>query len=187
MEVAPTLIGARLVMDTGTTNEVEAVLVEVEAYLGGDDPASHAHRGPTPRTTVMFAEPGHLYVYLSYGIHRCANIVCEPAGIAGAILLRSAAVTRGESVVRRRRQSESTILPSAALLRGPGNLGAGLELRLEDNGLDVCHPRGRCRVLPALERPDIVIGPRVGISRGLDRPLRFSWAGHAALSSTRVR
>ena len=83
-------------------------MVEVEAYLGLEDPASHAHRGPTPRAAIMFGPPGHLYVYLSYGMHFCANVVCEPEGRAGAVLLRAAAVERGEQTVRARRGGAPT-------------------------------------------------------------------------------
>ena len=178
-EVAAALVGTRLLCDAGTDAEVEALVVEVEAYLGLDDPASHAHRGPTPRAAIMFGPPGHLYVYLSYGVHFCANVVCEPEGRAGAVLLRGAAVERGERTVRRRRV---TAVPAAALLRGPGNLGRGLGLTLADNGLDLCDPAGRLRFLPAPALAPLATGPRVGISRAADRPLRFAWAGHPAVS-----
>ena len=182
VKVAADLVGARLLCDAGTDREVEALVVEVEAYLGLEDPASHAHRGPTPRAAIMFGPPGHLYVYLSYGMHFCANVVCEPEGRAGAVLLRAAAVERGEQTVRGRRGGAPVGPPSVALLRGPGNLGSGLGLTLADNGLDLCHPAGRLRILAARDRPPLTICPRVGISRAADRPLRFAWAGHPAVS-----
>jgi DNA-3-methyladenine glycosylase len=180
-QVAADLVGTRLLCDAGTDDEVQALVVEVEAYLGLEDPASHAHRGPTPRAAIMFGPPGHLYVYLSYGMHFCANVVCEPEGRAGAVLLRGAAVERGEAAVRRRRGAPAGPT-TAALLRGPGNLGNGLGLTLADNGLDLCDPAGRLRFLGALAAPPLAIGPRVGISRAADRPLRFAWADHPAVS-----
>jgi DNA-3-methyladenine glycosylase len=115
-------------------------------------------------------------------MHFCANVVCEPEGRAGAVLLRAAAIERGEQTVRGRRRGAPTGPPSVALLRGPGNLGGGLGLTLADNGLDLCDPTGRLRILAALEAAPLTIGPRVGISRAADRPLRFAWAGHPAVS-----
>ena len=182
MEVAGDLVGARLVCDPGGPLEVEALVVEVEAYLGRDDPASHAHRGPTPRAAVMFGAPGHLYVYLSYGVHCCANVVCEPVGRAGAVLLRAAFVERGEAVVRARRGRSGERVAAAALLRGPGNLAAGLGLSLADNALDLCSPGARLRLLERAVEVPLALGPRVGISRAADRPLRLAWAGHPAVS-----
>jgi DNA-3-methyladenine glycosylase len=187
---------------------VRATLVEVEAYLGTDDPASHAFRGPTPRAAIMFGRPGVLYVYLSYGLHHCANIVCEPRGRAGAVLLRAASVTAGEETVRMRRRAaprrgeaagwrlraavdagapadppSTRMLPAASLLRGPGNLCRGLGLSLADNGLDLCRAGARAFVLPGDGvTPPLDVSPRVGISAAADRPLRFAWAGHPAVS-----
>lgn len=179
--IARDLVGARLLVDPGTPEEVLAAIVEVEAYLGLADPASHAHRGPTPRAAIMFGPPGHLYVYRSYGIHWCANVVCERDGVAGAVLLRAATVLRGEAVVRERR---GTAAAAAALLRGPGNVGRGLGLSGADNGIDLCDTASRLRLLEG-ERPPLVTGTRVGISRAADLPLRFAWAGHPAVSSPR--
>src|SRR4029077_19363458 len=116
--VARELIGCALIVDAGTPAAVVARIVETEAYLGLEDPASHAFRGPTPRAAIMFAEPGHLYVYFTYGVHWCASGVPEPAGVAGGVLLRGASVEQGEDVVRQRRGAH---IASAALLRGPGN------------------------------------------------------------------
>lgn len=195
--------------------EVVATIVETEAYLGIADPASHARRGPTPRASIMFAEAGHLYVYLSYGLHYCANVVTEATGVAGAVLLRAAAVERGVETVRMRRlqaprrgeargwrRHGSQPLPPlqrsqpgphapplsgrsigvAALLRGPGNLCRGLGIQLTDNGLDICAGGPRLRVLPRISTPPVVRGRRVGVSWAVAEPLRFSWAGHPAVS-----
>jgi DNA-3-methyladenine glycosylase len=171
-----------MVTGAGTAAEVRARIVEVEAYRGSDDPASHAFRGPTPRASIMFGEAGHLYVYLSYGMHHCANVVCAPAGTASAVLLRAAVVEHGEDTVRARR---GRLPPRARLLSGPGNLCKGLGLAVADNGADLCsagpiHLEARSAGVP------LQSGPRVGIRRAVDLPLRFWWAGHPAVSAPRL-
>jgi DNA-3-methyladenine glycosylase len=189
--VARELIGCTLLCDAGTAAEVRARIVEVEAYLGTEDEASHAHRGPTPRAAIMFAAPGHLYVYLSYGVHHCANLVTEVEGRAGAVLLRAAAVEAGEPVVRDRRRrpaadGSAREQPAAALLRGPGNLCSGLGIDRADNGIDVCAPGTRLSVLAAGVTPTLAAAPRVGITRNADPLLRFAWAGDPAVSAPRM-
>jgi DNA-3-methyladenine glycosylase len=181
VEVARDLVGALLVADAGTPDEVRARIVEVEAYLGEDDPASHAFRGPTARASIMFGRPGRLYVYLSYGVHHCANVVCRPEGTAAAVLLRAAGAERGEAVVRARRGRAAA---SARLLSGPGNLCRGLAIGAGDNGADLC-AAGRFHLEAAAAAPPLSNGPRVGISRAADLPLRFWWSGHPAVSATR--
>lgn len=177
--VARELIGCALTVDGGTPDEVVVLIVETEAYLGTRDPASHAYRGPTPRAAIMFGEPGRLYVYLSYGVHHCANLVTESAGTAGAVLLRAAAVERGEDVARQRR---GVVAGGPALLRGPGNLCRALGLTLLDNGTDACDPRARLRVLSRDTAPPVCSGVRIGISLATDAARRFAWRGHPAVS-----
>lgn len=172
-----------MVADAGTAAEVRARLVEVEAYLGEDDPASHAFRGPTPRARIMFGVPGRLYVYLSYGMHHCANVVCGPEGIAAAVLLRAAAVEYGVDVVRARR---GEAIAADRLLSGPGNLCRGLAIGASDNGADLCDA-GRIHLEAAPDGIAVGVGPRVGISRAADLPLRFVWPGHPAVSAVQTR
>lgn len=181
--VAPDLVGAMIVTGAGTAAEVRARIVEVEAYRGMDDPASHAFRGPTPRASIMFGAPGHLYVYLSYGMHHCANVVCSPLGTASAVLLRSAAVETGEDTVRSRRGRTPS---SLRLLSGPGNLCKGLGIGAADNGADLC-AGGSVHLEIGLPDVPLRAGPRVGIRRAVDRPLRFWWAGHPAVSAPGAR
>jgi DNA-3-methyladenine glycosylase len=181
IDVARDLVGALLVADAGTPGEVHARLIEVEAYLGQDDPASHAFGGPTPRARIMFGTPGHLYVYLSYGMHHCANVVCAPEGTAAAVLLRAATVEHGEEVVRSRRGPAARL---ERLLSGPGNLCRGLGIALADNGADLCRP-GRFHLEAAPRGVPIDVGARVGISRATDLPLRFLWAGHTGRTGAR--
>jgi DNA-3-methyladenine glycosylase len=172
-----------VVADAGTAAEVRARLVEVEAYLGENDPASHAFRGPTPRARIMFGAPGHLYVYLSYGVHHCANVVCGPEGIAAAVLLRGAAVEHGVDVVRARR---GEAIAADRLLSGPGNLCRGLAIGAADNGADLCGA-ARIHLEAGPHGIAVGVGPRVGISRAADLPLRFVWPGHPAVSAIRTR
>jgi DNA-3-methyladenine glycosylase len=181
VEVARDLVGALLVVDPGTPDEVRARIVEVEAYLGENDPASHAHRGSTPRSSIMFGPPGHLYVYFSYGMHHCANVVCGPDGTAAAVLLRAAAVESGERVVRDRR---GETVAASRLLSGPGNLCRGLRISAADNGVDLCRP-GRLWIQAGSRPRPLSSGPRVGISRAADLPLRFWWTAHPAVSARR--
>ena len=177
--VARELLGCILVVDRGTADEVRARVVETEAYLGTADPASHAYRGPTRRAAIMFGPAGHLYVYLSYGVHHCANLVTEPDGTAGAVLLRAASVINGEATVRRRRREG---VSADALLRGPGNLCRGLSLSLLDNGTDVAGATGRVAVLPAIAPAPVCVARRVGITAAAGEPLRFAWRGDPAVS-----
>ena len=181
--MARELVGSRLVVDAGTSQEVTATLVEVEAYLGVADPASHAFRGPTPRSAIMFGPAGHLYVYFTYGMHHCANLVTEGEGVAGAVLLRAAHIERGEEVVRTRRMARSNgVIATEALLRGPGNLCRGLRLTIADNGMDVCDRGARLSVHRRGGSIAVIEAPRVGIREAIDRPLRFAWKGHPAVS-----
>jgi DNA-3-methyladenine glycosylase len=179
VEVARDLVGCALLVDMGTAEAVVARIVETEAYLGTGDPASHAFRGPTPRTLVMFGPPAHLYVYFTYGMHFCANVVTEVDGVAGAVLLRAAAVEEGEDTVTARRREG---LPSAALLRGPGNLCKGLGITRLDDGMDLLGPEARVHIASRAGTPPIAVSTRIGLSQAADRPLRFSWLGDPAVS-----
>lgn len=179
VRVARELLGCIVVVDHGTADEVRARVVETEAYLGTADAASHAYRGPTRRAAIMFGPAGHLYVYLSYGVHHCANLVTEADGTAGAVLLRAASLIDGEPTVRRRR-GEAVVRD--ALLRGPGNLCRGLGLSLLDNGTDVGGGGGRVAVLPGTAAPPISVSRRVGITAAASEPLRFAWRGDPGVS-----
>jgi len=174
-DVARALIGKLLVRDDGRA----ARLVEVEAYLGELDPGSHAFRGPTPRTRVMFGPPGHLYVYFSYGAHWCANVVCGPEGTASAVLLRAAEPVGGTEIMRAARQNGHH-LPVRNLCRGPGRLTQAFGITGEHNGLDLAPAR---RTRPILWFGDdgegqigqVVATPRVGLAatRGAELPWRY--------------
>ena len=178
-QVARDLIGCALAVDAGTSSAVIARIVETEAYLGTSDPASHAFRGPTPRSRLMFGPAGHLYVYFTYGMHHCANVVTEVDGVAGAVLLRAAAVEGGEAAVMARRGDGAA---GAGLLRGPGNLCRGLGITRADNGIDLLEPASRVHIDRRESTPPIAIGTRVGLRQATDRLLRFSWLGDPAVS-----
>ena len=174
--VAPRLLGARLV-----GRGVVARIVEVEAY-GPDDPASHAVRGRTPANRTMFAAAGHLYVYVSYGVHHLGNVVVGPTGTGAAVLLRAVEVVAGEEVARARRGADG---PRSArwLAGGPGRLGQVLDLRTDrDDGLDLLDEDAPLVLCPGEEVGDVASGPRVGVSGAPDVPWRFWVAGHPAVS-----
>ncbi len=163
LDVAPRLLGGVLRAES-TDGPVAVRLTEVEAYQGSDDPGSHAYRGRTPRTAVMFGPPGHLYVYFTYGMHWCANVVCGPAGAAGAVLLRAGEVVEGLDLARARRPAARR---DVDLARGPARLTTALALDGAHNGADLCVPRARCRLELPTEpiRQDVLrTGPRVGVS-----------------------
>jgi DNA-3-methyladenine glycosylase len=179
-EVAPDLLGRLLVRHAGGETLV-ARIVETEAYEEGD-PASHSYRGRTPRTEVMFGPPGHLYVYFTYGMHHCMNVVTGKDGAGSAVLLRAAEPIRGLDAMRHRRGVE---VPDR-LLAGPARLTQALDVDRTLNGVDlVAGPdlvvaRGR-----PVERDRVVVGRRVGIRVGLDRPWRFAVRGSRFVSSPR--
>lgn len=169
LEVAPELLNKVLVH-----GHRSARIVEVEAYRGTDDPASHAFRGPTPRTQTMFGAAGHLYVYFSYGMHWCANAVTSPPGTAGAVLLRAGEARGDLGAVRADRPAARRDLD---LANGPAKLCQALGITGPDDGTDLTRP-GDVQILDdGLSAPDEVLaGPRVGISVAVDRPWRFSIA-----------
>lgn len=161
-EAAPLLLGWRF--ETRLDGALTALtLTEVEAY-DQTDPASHSHRGETRRTRPMFGPPGHLYVYRSYGIHWCANIVTGPAGHGAAILLRAGRPVQGERVMARRRGR------SDHLADGPGKLTQALGLNGSHDGLALGGP---ARLIPTGVRHTVVATPRIGISKAVDLPWRF--------------
>jgi DNA-3-methyladenine glycosylase len=169
-EVAPSLLGWTLshVSEEGT---VAVELTEVEAYAGQVDPASHAYRGPTARNEVMFGEAGHLYVYLSYGMHHCCNVVTGPVGEASAVLLRAGRVVEGHDLARHRRGERPA---DKALARGPGNLCRALGIDLRHNGADlVGEDRLQLRPGGPVGPDRISMGDRVGVSLAHDVPWRF--------------
>ncbi len=179
--VAPRLLGAVLSSGVGA-DQVAVRLTEVEAYEGADDPASHAYRGPTPRTAVMFGPPGFLYCYFTYGMHWCANIVCGADGRAAAVLLRAGEVITGGALARARRPAARS---ARALARGPARLAACLGLDGTSNGLDLCSAGSPVQLSGVRSRrpPGVRTGPRVGIATAAERPWRFWLDGEASVSA----
>jgi DNA-3-methyladenine glycosylase len=183
LEVAPLLLGAVLVSAVDGA-EVAVRLTEVEAYEGLADPASHAYRGRTRRNDVMFGPAGHLYCYFTYGMHWCANVVCEREGVASAVLLRAGEVMRGIDTARERRTAARD---PRHLARGPARLAACLGLSRDTNGADLCDPASPV-LLESLGNPATTAvrsGPRVGITLAADRPWRFWLDGEASVSAFR--
>jgi DNA-3-methyladenine glycosylase len=169
-EVAPDLIGCTLLVDG-----VGGPIVEVEAY-DHEDPASHGFRGETARNRSMFGPPGHAYVYRSYGIHWCLNLVCEEKGVAAAVLLRALEPAHGVGEMRSRRDLDELRL----LCSGPGRLCQALAVTGEHDGLPLNRPPFELRARKG--EPEVVTGPRVGITQAADLPWRYGLAGSPYLS-----
>ena len=168
--VASSLLGCWLVTDR-PEGTVALRLTEVEAYSGeGQDPASHAHRGPTPRTEIMFGPPGRLYVYFSYGVHWCANVVVGPAGRGSAVLLRAGEVVLGEALAHSRRPAARTVRD---LARGPARLTQALAIGPDDRGADLLDPNSGVRLYQGPAPASVSAGSRVGISVATELPWRF--------------
>jgi len=186
LAVAADLIGCRVIRRLADGERLELRLVEVEAYLGdGTDPASHAHRGPTPRSGVMFGPPGRLYAYRSYGIHVCVNVVCRDAGEGAAVLLRAGEPVRGAARMCRLRGIGEESDPRR-IASGPGRLAKALGLELAHDGHTLL--RGAVTIHPpprGTPRPRIATGPRVGITKAADLPYRYFDADSACVSPFR--
>jgi DNA-3-methyladenine glycosylase len=157
-QVARELLGKLL-----SFNGASGVIVETEAYLGEDDGAAHSARGITPRTRVIFGPPGHAYVYLIYGMYDCLNIVCEPEGIAGCVLIRALDGLDGKA-------------------NGPGKLTRALGIKLVHNGCDVTKGPITIHKPEQAERFEIATTPRIGITKSADLPLRFFIKGNKSVS-----
>jgi DNA-3-methyladenine glycosylase len=169
-EVAPDLIGATLLV-----NGVGGIIVEVEAYHH-TDPAAHSYRGPTPRNQVMFGPPGFAYVYRSYGIHWCANFVCEEEGSASAVLIRALEPTHGIAAMRRRRHLDDV----HALCSGPGKLTEALGITIDHNTLPLDRPP--IALHARTDEVDIAMGVRIGITKAVELPWRYGVKGSKFLS-----
>jgi DNA-3-methyladenine glycosylase len=169
-EVAPDLIGVTLLVAG-----VGGRIVEVEAY-DQEDPASHGYRGRTARNEAMFGPPGHAYVYRSYGVHWCLNLVCGAEGVAEAVLVRALEPTAGLDRQRRRRGVDDV----RALCSGPGKLCQALAITREHDGLPLDRPPFRLE--DRTDAPDIVTGPRIGITRATELSWRYALAGSRFVS-----
>jgi DNA-3-methyladenine glycosylase len=195
VEVAPDLLGCVLEHDTAE-GLVAVKITEVEAYAGASDPASHAYRGQTARNAVMFGPPGHAYVYFTYGMHFCVNLVClGAAGSASAVLLRAGEIVAGEDLARIRRTQRTeprgpAVVASRDLARGPARLCQALAIDRALDGADACVPSSPLRVRSGAGTPArsaaIATGPRVGVSRAADIPWRFWLEGDPTVSVYRA-
>jgi DNA-3-methyladenine glycosylase len=174
LEVAPRLLGAVL-----RHGEVAVRLTEVEAYDGANDPGSHAFRGRTDRNATMFGPPGHLYVYFTYGMHHCCNVVTGPEGTASAVLLRAGEVVDGVVTARERRGG----CPDRDLARGPARLCQALGLTRDHDGADLAGPA--LELVPGTPEQGYQRGPRVGLRGAPERRWRYWLAGERSVSAYR--
>ena len=169
-EAARALVGCTLLLEG-----VGGVVVETEAYAP-DDPASHSFPGRTNRNATMFGPPGYLYIYRSYGLHWCANVVCEPEGTGAAVLLRALEPTHGLEAMRTRRGVEDPRL----LCAGPGRLTQALGISIEHDGLDLFRPP--FDLFPPDLVAEVATGPRIGITKAGERPWRYALSGSPYVS-----
>jgi DNA-3-methyladenine glycosylase len=169
-EVAPDLIGATLLLDG-----VGGRVVEVEAYHY-TDAAAHSFRGPTPRNAVMFGPPGYAYVYRSYGIHWCVNLVCEPKGSASAVLIRAIEPTVGLAAMRRRRG----VADERLLCSGPGRVCEALRITHAQNGMALDEPP--FALFARADEVEVIVGPRIGLTKAVEKPWRYGLKGSRFLS-----
>ena len=174
LDVAPQLLGAVL-----RHGDVAVRITEVEAYDGPNDPGSHAYRRRTDRNAVMFGPPGRLYVYFTYGMHHCCNVVTGGTGTPSAVLLRAGEVVDGLTVARERRPRSS----ERDLARGPARLCRTLDLTREQDGADLS--AGPLTLVPTLQSTPYETGPRVGLRGAPERPWRFRLPGEPTVSNYR--
>ncbi|MGW0537575.1 DNA-3-methyladenine glycosylase [Streptomyces sp. NPDC003032] len=186
LEVARDLLGRVLVRDSDE-GPIELRLTEVEAYAGEVDPGSHAYRGRTPRNDVMFGPPGHVYVYFTYGMWHCMNMVCGPEGMASAVLLRAGEITVGAELARKRRLSARN---DKELAKGPARLATALDVDRSLDGADLCgDPASPFTVLAGtpVEADQVSEGPRTGVGgEGSVHPWRFWTANDPTVSPYRA-
>lgn len=178
VEVARDLLG-KVLVHACKTGPAAGIIVETEAYLGGDDLASHSAAGITDRTRVIFGPPGHAYVYLSYGMHDCMNIVAEPAGTPGCVLVRALEPIEGLDVMRQRRPKART---DRDLASGPGKLTRALGITRKHTGVDMTKGDLVVRSRPAVPPSEIAVTPRIGITKCAELPLRFFIQGNRFVS-----
>ncbi|HLZ36625.1 MAG TPA: DNA-3-methyladenine glycosylase [Mycobacteriales bacterium] len=185
LTVARDLLGC--IVEHDTDDGLVAVrLTEVEAYAGAADPGSHAYRGRTARNATMFGPPGHVYVYFTYGMHWCMNLVCAPPGTAEAVLVRAGAVVAGVELARRRRGAH---VRTRDLARGPARLTTALGVDGRCDGADACDPAARLRVRAGTAVPDSIVrtSARTGVGgAGAHHPWRFSLDGDPSVSPYRA-
>ena len=183
LDVARALIGKTLARRTAD-GLTAGIIVETEAYIAAIDPAAHGYKGQTPRNAAMFGPPGHAYIYVSYGMHHCLNVVTEGEGIAAAVLLRALEPTVGLDLMRLRRGPRIT---DRDLARGPGRLCAALALTLAENDADLCGDALWIAETPGFSADaPIVATPRIGISQAADWPWRFLLAGNSWVSGRKM-
>jgi len=174
-DVAAELVGCMLCLQR-SDHLIRLRIVETEGYLGKGDEASHSFRGPTPRNSTMFGPPGLLYIYRIYGLHHCANVVTEEEGVGAAVLIRAAEPLEGHDWLKANRPQGA----AKGLCNGPAKLAQALALDLSHDGLPLRQPD---IWLESGEAPaSLTCGPRIGISRSRQLPLRFWWSGHPAVS-----